>query len=135
MFLAGGVTGCPDWQAEVVSRLSGANIVLLNPRRRNFPIADPTASRTQIEWEHTHLRTASGILFWFPRESVCPIALYELGAWSMTSKPLFVGVHPEYPRRADIEIQTSLTRPEIEIYSSLDRLIGAVQGWLGKGGP
>ena len=129
LFLAGGVTGCPDWQAEVASMSSDMDIVLLNPRRRDFPIQDPTASEAQICWEHRHLRAASGILFWFPRESVCPIALYELGAWSMTSKTLFVGVHPEYERRADVEIQTRLTRPDVHVMYALNDLVKSVQSW------
>jgi hypothetical protein len=129
LFLAGGVTGCPDWQSEVVSSLSDLPLVLLNPRRKDFPILDPTASEGQISWEHRHLRGATAILFWFPEESICPITLYELGAWSMTSKPLFVGVHPSYPRRADVEIQTRLVRPDIHVAHSLAALTSAVRLW------
>ncbi|MEO1378678.1 MAG: hypothetical protein AAFW70_31365, partial [Cyanobacteria bacterium J06635_10] len=62
------------------------------------------------------------ILFWFPQESICPITLYELGSWSMTDKPLFIGIHPNYPRRRDVEIQTGFVRPEINIVYSLEDL-------------
>jgi hypothetical protein len=48
---------------------------------KNFSMNDPTASKDQIQWEFEHLRKADTILFWFPKESICPIALYELGAW------------------------------------------------------
>jgi len=113
VFLAGGITGCPDWQADMVEFLSDTDLVLFNPRRANFPIHDPSAAQFQIEWEHDHLRKADVILFWFPRETLCPIVLYELGAWSMTTKTIFVGVHPEYKRRQDVEIQTRLARPDV----------------------
>jgi hypothetical protein len=85
----------------------------------------------QITWEHDYLRMADAILFWFPCETICPIVLYELAAWSMTDKPIFVGVHPDYQRRQDVEIQTGLARPEVEIVYSLEDLVGQVASWLG----
>ncbi len=125
-FLAGGITGCPDWQTEIVSLLEGSTITLFNPRRAHFPIHDPSASELQIKWEHDHLRKASVILFWFPCETLCPIVLYELGAWSMTDKPIFVGVHPEYQRREDVELQTKFARPAVKIVYSIQDLAAQV---------
>jgi hypothetical protein len=130
MFLAGGISGCPDWQREVVGLLRDEPVVLLNPRRASFPIGDPEAGLQQIEWEHRHLRKVVAILFWFPQETLCPIALYELGAWSMTAKPLFVGTHPNYPRRLDVEVQTHLARPDIRVVDNLADLAGQVRCWL-----
>ena len=123
LFLGGGITGCPDWQAEVIHHLGRTGWVLLNPRRPNFPMDDPTAAEQQIAWEHRHLRRATGVLLWFPRETVCPIVLYELGAWSMTDKPLLVGTHPHYRRRQDVHLQTALARPEVQVVDSLDALV------------
>jgi hypothetical protein len=132
LYLAGGITGCPDWQQEMVHLLAQTELVIFNPRRQHFPIDDPSAAEEQIRWEHQHLRLASDILFWFPCETLCPIALYELGAWSMTDKPIYVGVHPEYRRRQDIDIQTELTRPQVEIVYSLQDLAGQVVDALGE---
>ena len=123
IFFAGGITNCPDWQSEIVDALRDINITILNPRRKFFPINDSTASKEQIKWEYSHLRKADVILFWFPKESICPIALYELGAWCMTTKPIYLGVDSEYPRKTDIEIQTALIRPDVEINYSLNELI------------
>jgi hypothetical protein len=121
LFLAGGITGCPDWQQEILQKLSSTDLVIFNPRRRRFPMHDPSAAKAQIKWEADHLRLTDQILFWYPCETLCPIALYELGAWSMSDKPLFVGTHPDYQRRLDIEIQTKIVRPDINIvYSLLD---------------
>lgn len=122
VFLAGGVTGCPNWQQDMRGLLSDTNLILFNPRRTHFPIGDPNAAQAQIAWEYNHLREATTILFWFPCETLCPIVLYELGAWSMTNKPIFVGVHPDYQRRKDIEIQTRLVRPEVEVIYTLEDL-------------
>jgi hypothetical protein len=133
VFLAGGITCCPDWQQEMVRLLEDADLILLNPRRADFPIHDPDAAEEQIEWEHDHLRLADAVLFWFPCETLCPIVLYELGAWSMTGKPLFVGVHPDYARRRDVEIQTGLARPDVEVVHSLSELAAKVVDWVTKG--
>jgi len=135
LFLAGGITGCPDWQAEMIRLLDPlpAGWLVLNPRRGRFPMGDPGAALEQIAWEHDGLRAARAIVFWFPRESVSPIALYELGAWSMTERPLFVGAHEAYPRRADIEIQTRLVRPDVSTSATtLSALAGQVRRYLGR---
>ena len=128
VFLAGGITGCPDWQQEMRQLLSDTDFILLNPRRSNFPIHDPNAARKQIAWEHNHLRKADSILFWFCKETIQPIVLYEIGAWSMTDKPIFIGVHPEYQRRQDVEIQTELARREVRIVYSLQKLADQIKG-------
>ena len=119
VFLAGGITNCPDWQQEMRKLLHDSDLILFNPRRAEFPIEDPNAAQEQIAWEYDHLRSADAILFWFPCETLCPIVLYELGAWTVSGKPIFVGVHPDYARRKDVEIQTQLVRPEVEVVYSL----------------
>jgi len=83
----------------------------------------PENAEEQIRWEFHRLRMIKNILFWFPKETLCPITLYELGAavqhfW----KTLFVGTHPEYQRRLDVETQLSLLRPEVRVVSSLEQL-------------
>jgi len=122
LFLAGGISGCPDWQSEMVKNLELTDFVVMNPRRKDFNVRDPNAAFNQIRWEHDHLRAADMISFWFPKETLCPITLYELGAWSMTDKPIFVGVHPEYQRKVDVELQTEFRRYEVEVVYSLEDL-------------
>lgn len=67
LFLAGGITGCYDWQSQAVDliKVSGVDVTVLNPRRENFPIDNPSAAYEQILWEHDALRIADVILFWF----------------------------------------------------------------------
>lgn len=130
LFLAGGITGCPDWQAELTDLLKNEDIVLLNPRRTNFPMDDANAAKEQIEWEHRHFRRSTAVSFWFTKETLCPITLYELGVNVMRDIPLFVGVHPKYARRQDIEIQIRLERPELEIVYNLNSLAGKIKEWV-----
>src|SRR5262245_10163464 len=130
LFLAGGITGTFDWQTEIARLLGDAPLVVLNPRRRNFPMDDPSAAQGQIEWEYRHLRRATAVLFWFPCETLCPIALYELGGRAATAQPLFVGTHPEYQRKLDVIIQLRLARPEVSVVHTLPELADQVRKWL-----
>jgi hypothetical protein len=129
LFLAGAITNAPDWQSEMVALLRDQNLVVFNPRRKNFPINNKNAALEQITWEYKYLRKADGISFWFSKETLNPIVLYELGAWSMTQKPLFIGMDPEYKRRVDVEIQTNLVRPEIHVVYDLRALSGLIRDW------
>lgn len=124
IFLGGGITNCPDWQNEAIkifSRIEAFDFTIYNPRRPNFPIHDPMAAEQQITWEHEHLSEADIILYWFSKGSLNPIVLYELGRWGNSSdKIISIGCDPEYERTQDVVIQTALSRPDIQIYSSLE---------------
>lgn len=128
LFLAGGITGCPEWQKDAIGMLEGT-LTLYNPRRPDFDVTDPDATVRQIEWEHLALRSAVAILFWFEAVQVQPIALYELGAWSMTDKPLFIGAHPDYPRRQDVVVQTHFAREELFVFDTLEATCNEVKRW------
>ena len=131
LFLAGGLTGAEDWQLEIARLLTNTPWTLLNPRRRTFPKA-PDAAEEQIRWEYDHLRRATARLFWFPPQTLCPIALFELGAWSRGSEPLLVGVHPAYQRRLDVRVQLSLARPDVTLVSTLEELAAQAVKLLGR---
>lgn len=123
VFLAGGITNCPPWQNQLIELLSSHDLTLFNPRRDNFPINDPSAARQQIEWEFNYLHEADIVSFWFPCETLCPIVLYELGFWLNSTKEVVIGVHPEYQRRQDVEIQSALARGNaMTVVHSLDEL-------------
>jgi hypothetical protein len=132
VFLAGGITGCPDWQTDIVKALEimPDNLVLFSPRRKDFPIHDPSAARAQIQWEFDKLREASLISFWFPKETPNPIVLFELGCWSASTKPIIVGVHPQYARRQDVEIQMSLARPRLKVVYSVEEVAKEIKSYL-----
>lgn len=122
IFLAGGITDCPNWQKKIVELLKNEDVILLNPRRKNFPIDDPNASYEQIKWEYNHLKKATAIIFWFPKETLCPIVLFELGKWITSNKKILIGIEKEYERKDDVIIQTVLEKGEITFYYSLEAL-------------
>lgn len=134
-FLAGGITGCDDWQSRMAAMLTDLDVVVFNPRRRQFPADDPSAAEAQIRWEFRHLRRAAARVFWFPSATLCPITLYELGAWSASPDPLFVGVDPAYARRRDVEIQTKLARPDVRVAPAFEELAAQVRSFVGRRKP
>jgi hypothetical protein len=127
VYLGGGISDCENWQGRMVELLAGVDLIVLNPRRANFPIDDPSAAREQIEWEFRHLRRATVKLFWFPPQTLCPITLFELGAWCATVAPLVVGADPAYQRREDVLIQLELARPDVRVLDRLEDLAEQVQ--------
>ena len=120
LFLAGGMGG---WRDEVARLLADTKLVLLDP------IDYDASLLSRTEWEHFHLQLADAILFWFPHETLCPMALYELGAWSMTEKPIFVGAHPKYEKRQEMVVQTGLGRPGVRVTVTLESLAMEVLKW------
>lgn len=129
LFLGGGITGCTPWRAEIIASLEDTDLILLNPERKDFDVEDKSMSYEQIEWEFEHMRKSSGIMFWFCEETLCPITLYELGAWAMTNVPLFVGCHPEYKRAFDVNVQVGLVRKDVPIVYSLPMLVHQIYYW------
>lgn len=127
LFIAGGISNCRNWQADLAKCLGDLPIVVFNPRRANFDVNDKSAAEKQIKWEYKALHDATYISFWFSSETVQPITLYELGRWSMSNKPLLVGCDPEYPRLKDVQIQLGLGRPDIEVVSSLTDLANQIR--------
>jgi hypothetical protein len=123
-FLGGGITDCSDWQAELIELLKDVpDVVLYNPRRKNFPIKDPNAAQEQITWEHDYLKEVDNLIFWFAKGSLNPIVLYELGRYGNSGyRPEFIGMDKEYKRQQDVLIQTGLDRPEVKIVYSLEDL-------------
>lgn len=135
IFLAGGITGCPDWQAQIAETplCRQYRVDLLNPRRTTFDVNNAAATVEQIKWEYDHLAAADAILFWFCADTIQPIALLELGAWSRSSKPLFVGVNPLYSRKVDVIEQLKLARPDVRVcLDGLAALTWQVEHWLSQ---
>lgn len=115
LFLAGGISNCPDWQGPTADLLvKYTDYEVFNPRRNGWNMEDSDAeSEKQIIWEHDHLARSETILFWFPKETLCPITLLEFGKFLVSDKRLVVGCHPQYQRRLDVQVQGRLDRPRL----------------------
>lgn len=132
IFLAGGIMMCPPWQDEMIKLLEDTSLIILNPRRKNFPMDDPSESDRQIEWEFKHLGKADAVLYWFSPPTNNPIVFYELGRHIETKK-VFVGVHPDFERKQDVYTQVGLVKPNLYIVNTLQQLATQVIEWNGAG--
>lgn len=122
VFLAGGITNCPDWQGEVIKQLENNyiydSLVVFNPRRENFPIGDKTAAHTQIAWEFEMLEKCDIFSMYFSSgDSDQPICMYELGRNILRIQTRFpidwqdrivISTEDGYRRKQDVLIQTGL---------------------------
>jgi hypothetical protein len=134
LFLAGGITNCQNWQDHLIKMLNeeNDNLIVFNPRRKNFPINDPTASFEQIKWEFDYLEQCDIFSMYFdgPTQSDQPICFYELGRniermknkypndWN---KRIVISVNSQFKRAEDVVIQTMLaTESKVSINASND---------------
>ena len=132
IFLAGGITGCVNWQFDIIWELNNLNdsglfnlggLVIFNPRRDNFDIRDETSTIEQIRWEHKALEKCDICSFFFPAsDSVQPITLYELGK-HMGKRVSVVGIQEGYLRAEDVKIQLALDGDTCAIYSTYKEAI------------
>lgn len=121
IFLAGGITDCPEWQDEMIELLKDNDDgVLLNPRRKNFPIDDPNAAEEQITWEFHALNNCDIFSMWFSAgSSDQPICMLEYGRHVAIRdlkgdlKNVVIGVEPGYRREQDVHIQTELVNKDL----------------------
>jgi len=130
VFLAGGITNCPLWQDEILEKLSSTNLIVFNPRRKDFDITGPTSSQKQIEWEFKYLSSSWVFSIWFcaSEKSDLPICFYELGRHLTLAREhgylhaIVIGVDPNFERKDDVYIQTGLISTDVakRITTSLD---------------
>jgi Nucleoside 2-deoxyribosyltransferase like len=135
VFLAGGISNCPNWQEILISHIKFAfsgkdNLVILNPRRDDFDVSKKEETTKQIKWEHEALEQAGTILFWFPKDTLCPITLFELGNYLEKKKNIIIGVDPKYARKYDVEYQTYIRRPEVAVAQNWERFLEYVSEHL-----
>lgn len=118
VFLAGGITGCPNWQKEVIKELEYENVSVYNPRQEHFVVTDKNASYKQIAWEYERLEKMDIFSMYFCRgDSIQPICLYELGRNIIRLQNRFprdwqnriiISIEDGYQREQDVIIQVDL---------------------------
>jgi len=131
IFLAGGITACPDWQHDACTLMSNEPVVVLNPRRAEYDSSTGDTLAQQVGWEHHHLHLADLTLFWFPRCDPCvtvqPITLLELGTAiaeaQLRGRQIAVGADAHYPRRPDLELQLRYALPDLILHETLHHTV------------
>lgn len=139
LFLAGGITWCPNWQEEAIRHLVETSLVIFNPRRAGVSWVKEELGRSQMEWEHWALNWVNDILFWFPKPeksfTVQPISFFELGGALEREKlgkvRLFIGVEDGFSRKEDVLIQCELAGHRL-VYSNLQEMCKEIIDTLPK---
>lgn len=120
IFLAGGISGCPDWQTRAYELMDHTGLTIVNPRRPEGLETIGREAKRQIAWERLALDKARVTLFWFPAgESPCPIALFELGMALGRGKPVAIGAENGYPRLFDVVTQVKLHDRDLVVHPTL----------------
>ena len=121
VFLAGGMSWCEDWQAQMARDLRAEAGVLLSPRINKPPYPD---REMQAWWEIRGRRQCGATVFYFPDtpKSVQPVTWYEMGANCQSGKPTAVYVDAGHRRRLDIEERIAVNQPAAYIANSLAEL-------------
>lgn len=93
VFLAGSIEmgSAENWQQLVEEQLSGADILLFNPRRDSWDSEwaqrkDHPQFREQVEWELNALEKATIIAMYFDPATKSPVSLLELGLFAHSGK-------------------------------------------------
>jgi len=128
IFLAGGISNCNDWQSDLITEIHKWVIkpaILINPRRDDFDISNKAMTEEQIKWEFNALRQVRIVTFYFCKETVCPITLFELGGtlervknyWEgspgLRNCNILIYIEPGYIRTDDVLTQVHLFREQM----------------------
>lgn len=117
VFLAGGITGCRDWQNETIEHLrkfvgrDDTQVVVYNPRQEDFDINNPATTIDQITWEYQYLNQVDIFSMYFVGgDQIQPICMYELGRYVKPyDEDQVISVEKNYIRKYDVACQVALT--------------------------
>jgi hypothetical protein len=109
---------------------------VVNPRRVGDLAKEGDDARKQIIWEHSALELCDHVVFWFPKETLAVISMFELGKMleKAIKKPikLTIGYDPAYERKFDLEVQTKLVKDIIKARKGINHINSVVHifdGW------
>jgi len=126
IFLAGSIDNgiAPDWQKEVLLALKDKDVMLMNPRRKDWDSnAGDKEVELQVNWELDAMEYANYVIMYLAEGSKAPISLLELGLEAKSGR-IIVAAHPTYYRRVNVKVVCE--RNSIPLYETLDELIQAI---------
>jgi len=144
LYLAGGMSNCPNWQKEFTQHFENLkddcqtmmrcfwlnNLTIINPRRNNYDPTKKSEVKKQTMWEYSHIKSSDAMVFYFPEESICSSALLQYGKCLASNKKIFLGIDESYTKLLDLYTITRLERPDQPINYSLKDLIEEVQTFI-----
>ncbi len=131
VFLAGSIDmgKTEDWQQKIIDNLTSKDIIIFNPRRKNWDSSwtqsiENQLFKEQVTWELDGLELADIIVYYFAPTSQAPITLLELGLYAK-SKKIVVCCPDGFWRKGNIDIVCE--RYNIPMKNNLDDLIQYLQ--------
>ena len=132
LFLAGGISGCWDWQKPTAALIShfleratpatwlidNPPFVIASPRREAGFSMEGDAAVAQIAWEHKALAQSITKSYYFTRDTVQPIVLLELGKHLANPVNLFIAIENGYQRKFDVLVQSDLAIRHANVLST-----------------
>lgn len=124
------------WQTEVVSRLMGNDVLILNPRRDDWrsewaPVKDNPDFRAQVEWELEGIEACDVLAMYFAPGTKAPITLMEFGLIAQRMPQKMVVCCPDgFYRKGNVDI--ACERYGIEQVKDLNALVERVLEKLKK---
>jgi hypothetical protein len=121
-----------DWQADIVAVLQKMDVLLLNPRRKNWDSSwkqskDNPQFRQQVEWELKALDDADIVVFYFAPGSQSPITLMELGLHAAEAPEKVLVCCPEgFWRKGNVDIVCE--RYDVRQAETMPELIEMLKG-------
>ena len=126
IFLAGSIDqgSARDWQSEIIEQLKDFNVIVYNPRRKNW---DKTWEQSlnnslfveQVTWEQHFLKEADYRIFVMTSDSKSPITLLELGQY--IKKPGIILCETGFYRKANVQITSKIEN--MPIVDTMEELI------------
>lgn len=92
VFLGGNCRG-RDWRVDVTRRLGKADVVLINPRREDFPHPSnmPDEHASQVAWEREAIDKSDVCIFWLGEGLANQAARVEIGYALGKGKTVIIG--------------------------------------------
>lgn len=140
LFLAGSINmgKTVDWQKDLSNRLlkEFTDLWIFNPRRDDWDnsweqdIKNEKFSE-QVNWEIEHIDKATYLFFYFDKEHMSPISLYELGyvAKAKYLSPI-VYCPKEYIRHGNIQIYAS--RDHFRLFTNYEEAVAELTNQIKK---
>lgn len=133
VFLAGSIEMgvAEEWQDKVVAALSEEDVIVFNPRRKDWDSSwvqsiDNPQFKEQVTWELDHLEMTSIAMFYFDPTTKSPITLMELGLVAKDfTKQIFVCCPEGFWRKGNVDILCE--RNDITVCNSLEHMIEEVK--------
>lgn len=128
IFLAGSIDNgnAEDWQSNMLNKINQFPVIVFNPRRENFPKNDNKELEKQVLWEMEHLSKSDCIIFYFANNTISPISLLELGAFT-NKKQVFVFAD-DYFRKDNVRIFCEYKK--ISFFNNEEKMIKAIHEHL-----